>query len=448
MRERIEILLAAWGHFSYRHAWSLLVGVTLTVAAGATQLPKLTLDTSTESFLHEGDPLRVAYDAFREQFGRDDQVVVAIEALNIYTPAFLDRLRSMHEDIENEVPNLEEVSSLINARSTVGDGDRLIVGELLEDRPESPEEWAEIERLARANPMYRNLLVSEDGRFATILVRTSAYSSLDDAGDELSGFDEEESRGEVSRAFITGEENSAIVTALSAIQDRYDADDFRIYMAGTPVMIEAMQLSMRTDMARFGTLSMLVIAGFLALLFRKVAGVVLPMLTVILSVASTLSVMAAAGVPISLPTQILPSFLLAIGVGYAVHLLAIYYQQRRVGAEGEDAMAHALGHSGLAIVMTSLTTAGGLVSFAAAELAPIASFGIFAPLGVLIALLFTLVFLPALTAVFPMGSERGADGRSDDRISQRLLIHAGDFATSHAWSVTLATAGLAAIALL
>jgi predicted RND superfamily exporter protein len=98
--------------------------------------------------------------------------------------------------------------------------------------------------------------------------------------------------------------------------------------------------------------------------------------------------------------------------------------------------------------MTCLTTAGGLVSFAAAEIAPIADFGVFAPVGVVMALLFTGTLLPALTAVFPMREERGRAQRANLVFSQRLLVRTGDFATAHAPSITLVSAGLLCAALL
>jgi predicted RND superfamily exporter protein len=79
MRERFDRALAAWGHFACRHAWATIAIVLLAVAAIGWQLPRIEFETSTEGFLHEDDPLRVAYDDFREQFGRDDQVIIAIE---------------------------------------------------------------------------------------------------------------------------------------------------------------------------------------------------------------------------------------------------------------------------------------------------------------------------------------------------------------------------------
>ena len=96
---------------------------------------------------------------------------------------------------------------------------------------------------------------------------------------------------------------------------------------------------MREDMARFSVLAIVVVAFFLALLFRRVSGVILPIASVFVSVVSTLAFMGATRTPMMPPTQIIPSFLLAVGVGGAVHLLAIFYQARRRGATKADAAA-------------------------------------------------------------------------------------------------------------
>jgi predicted RND superfamily exporter protein len=139
------------------------------------------------------------------------------------------------------------------------------------------------------------------------------------------------------------------------------------------------------------------------------------------------------------PTQIIPSFLLAMGVGGAVHLLAIFYQARRRGDDEESAVSFALAHSGLPIIMTCLTTAGGLLSFVPAALRPISHFGAITPVGVLISLFFTLTLLPAMIAVFPM---RAATARRDNTVTQRLLLRVGALSTGHRGLVVAAWAAL------
>ena len=78
MRERIERALGAWGHLAYRHPWRIIVSMLVLVAIAATQLPKLQFDTSTEGFFREDDPVRVEYDVFRERFGMDTMILLAM----------------------------------------------------------------------------------------------------------------------------------------------------------------------------------------------------------------------------------------------------------------------------------------------------------------------------------------------------------------------------------
>ncbi|HEY0633932.1 MAG TPA: efflux RND transporter permease subunit, partial [Gammaproteobacteria bacterium] len=131
-----------------------------------------------------------------------------------------------------------------------------------------------------------------------------------------------------------------------------------------------------------------------------------------------------------LPTQILPSFLLAVGVGATVHLLAIFFRHYQKSHDKEESIAYTLGHSGLAIVMTSLTTAAGLASFAGTPVAPISDLGFFSAAGVLIALFYSLVLLPALLAIMPLKSAvtKGASARHERM--DRFLLAVADFAVN------------------
>ena len=121
-----------------------------------------------------------------------------------------------------------------------------------------------------------------------------------------------------------------------------------------------------------------------------------------LSLLTTMGVMALSGVPITIPTQILPSFLLAVGIGAVVHLLAMFFKHLNENGDKHKAISYSLGHSGLPIVMTSLTTAAGMLSFSTALIAPIADLGVFAAIGIMIALVNTLVLLPAILAISPI----------------------------------------------
>ena len=97
------------------------------VADHESQVTKLRMDTSFEALLHESDPIRLEYDAFRDQFGRDELIVVAVGSENVFAIDFLKRLQAIHGDLEAEVPYVERVHSLVNARHTRAEEDVLFV---------------------------------------------------------------------------------------------------------------------------------------------------------------------------------------------------------------------------------------------------------------------------------------------------------------------------------
>lgn len=447
MKDRIEAALGAWGGWVATHPWRVILFVLFLTGALGTQIQHFYLETSNDKFFHPDDPIRVQNEAFQDTFGRDSLVAVVMEPeTSVFDPAFLEVLRDVHQTIEDEVPLIVEVTSLWNVRETLGNEEGLEVRDFLEEWPETPEELADLEARALSNPLYRNFILSEDGRATMIVVETEVYSQLGEV-DALGGFEDESADvTEASRRYITGEEDALIVAAVEAVLERVP-DDVEVHVAGMTSFTTVLNRVMLPDMVKVTTLSILVVTVFLAALFRSVLGVALPLVTVLLSVFATMSTMGAVGIPIMAPTQIIPSFLLAVGIGGAVHLVAIFYQGLRRDLSRNEAIVHALSHSGLPILMTSLTTAGGLFSFIPAALAPISHFGIISPIGVLYALAYVLVFLPALLAVVPI-RRTSRDVEREDAISQHLLVATGRFSTRRpvlvlsVWGVVLVAASI------
>lgn len=448
IRDKIESRFEDLSRFLYRHHILVLVLMAIAIAAMVSRIPQITIDTSTEGFLHKNDPALNAYNAFRDQFGRDEMIMVAIKTDTIFKPAFLEKLRNLHVELRDNVPYIDDITSLVNARDTRGRGDELIVEDLLENQPKSALEMEQIRERALSNPMYKNLLLSENATFTTIVIQTQTYTSKGQSFDVLSGFEDTAINVNTEkREYLTDEENSETVMAVHRIVNKYDAPDFRIYMAGSPVVTDFLKRTMMRDMRKFLILATAAIAVFLFLMFRRVSGIVLPLLIVIVSLLSTLGLMAAFSVPIKLPTQILPSFILAVSVGDAVHILAIFYQQfSKNGGDKASAVHYAVGHSGLAVLMTSVTTAAGLFSFSTAKLAPIADLGIFSAVGVMLAFVYTLILLPPLLRLLPVRFTEKAREKPGKKTGA-ILSAIGRFATSHSWPIVIASIAVMAVSI-
>jgi len=438
----VERRFETLGHWVFRNRLKTLVVMLLLVAGLASQLRNITIRTASDSFFHKNDPVLLAYNAYRDQFGLDERIIIGIRTADVFKDDFLKKLRALHGDLEENVPFVDDITSLINARNTRGEAKQLVVEDLLERWPQNQTELDAVKARARSNPVYKNVLLSEDGTFTTIIIQLDTYSSVGAGDNVLDGFDDQ--TPPAPRKYLTDKENNKAVAAVRKAIARHKGPAFKVFLAGSSVVTSTLKRAMRRDMLRFIRLVVATIALFLLIVFRRVSGVVLPLVAVVLSVVCTIGLMPLTGTPIKMPTQVLPSFLLAVGVGASVHLLAIFYQRFDAGDNREKALAHALGHSGLAIVMTSLTTAAALGSFSMAEIAPIADLGKFAAAGVMISLVFTIVLLPALLSLCPLRPKKHrADGGKP--LMDRLLLATADFSVKHARAIV--ACGLALIAL-
>lgn len=446
---RSEAYLTAWGRLIVRNRWAAILIPALLTAFFASYLPQLVLDNSTEGFLHKDDPASIRYRVFRDQFDRDDRIIVALAPADVFDAAFVEKLRRLHIALENEVPYVEDVTSMFNARSTRGEADELIVEDLLDGwldewPADAKSQLAGMRERVLANPFYVNNLVSEDASLTTITIKPFTYSATNEV-DALGGFEDFDggADGSIDAAppeLLTAQENDELVAKLKDVLASYESANFPIHLGGALALTDHINRSMERDMGTFLVLSFVVMLGLLFALFGRLSGSILPIVVVGLSIASTVGIMILIDIPGSTAVQILPVFLLSVGVCDAVHILTIVYQRLRAGDDQDEAVVYAIGHSGLAVVMTSVTTAAGMLSFRSATMAPVAHLGTIAPIGVMLALAYTLVLLPAILAVVPLRPPKGDGQTSLSGALNRGLVRIGDFSGDHPWSVLAGTA--------
>jgi len=407
-RVKVEEKFIIYSGLITNYRFTTLFVLLMMVGALAINLPKITMDTSTEGFLFPDDPQILMYNDFRNQFGRDEKIIVAVKTKDVFDPVFLEKLFALHSELESDLPYIKEVNSLKNARKTTGTADALIVEDLFVDGiPRDQAQLESIKTYATGNRIYENLYLSEDGTFTTIMISTNTYTSVgEDSNDDAllsDGFDDDVmNESSTPQSFISVGETNELIFKMETILDRYRSDDFVIYDAGSPIVTKNLQSTLIADMSKFILYVIATIAFLLFIMFRRLSGIALPLLMVVLTLLSTVGAMALAGAPITSMTQILPSLLLAVGVGASVHLLAMFYHKYDETGDKNGAIAYALGHSGLAIVMTSVTTAASLSSFSISDIQPVANLGLFASLGVMVALVLTLGFVPVMLAILPI----------------------------------------------
>ncbi len=411
----------------------LMLAISFLLAA---QIPKLKLDLSAEGLLHEQDTSLIEYNQFRDQFGREGMIIIPIESQNIFDLQFLNKLKLFQDDIINNVPYIDDVTSLINARNTYGENDTLIVEDLFDNWPKNLNELNSIKESALSNELFNKTLFSEDLKYTAILIKTKAYSSLSSDVDIIAGIEEDISKemeiypkDTTTKKYITDMETNEAVKAIQSIAKKYDSSDFQIQIGGYPVVNYFLKATLTKEVGIFMGVSIVVICLLLYVMFRRLSVVVLTLSTVILSLISTFGAMALLHIPFKLPTQILPSFLITIGVADSVHIFRIFFMHFDKNESKKDSIVFAFGHSGLACFLTSITTAAALFTFITAKVDPVADMGVCASLGVMIAFFYTVILLPAAIAFIPIKVRDS--GNKINKLTERFLATLSRFNIKH-----------------
>ncbi|CAA0111107.1 Uncharacterised protein [BD1-7 clade bacterium] len=406
---KVENVFVAIGRKVIDHPKTALILFLLVFGSLLSQLPRLVIDTSAESFLRPDAKPILDYNRFRYEFGRDEFFVVMITGEDVLNLEFLEAFEALHHDLEMDVERVQSVESLVNVRSIYGEEDDLIAEDLLENMPQNQEELDVIVNRIRGKSIYYGRLINEKEDTAAIFVKLQPYIITDlPDGTQLTQ--------------NLSDELVAVGSAqIQAVVDNHKKNFAgEIHVGGTQALGAYLSGVIQKDFGTFTGVALLFVSVILAFLFRRVSGVLIPIAVMAFGIATTIATMPLLGYPMQITTSILPSFLLAVCIGDAVHLLTIFFRAYDGGKSKHDAILYALSHTGIAVLFTSMTTAAGLLTFSISEIQPVASLGIFAAIGSILAFLLTITMIPILLVLFPV-KHKPAASHDPDMIKPGLL---------------------------
>ncbi len=346
---------------------------------------RLEFDNSVENFLAKDNEERLIYTQFKDEYGLSEYFIILIQGEDIFSKEGSDKINHLENSIKEGVPYIKSVETIVNARYTSTNGEDILISSLFE----SGGTYKDIKNRALNTPFYQNRLINKDGTVTAVLVRMQPYikDSQNPGKFKLSLTDDGEWAMHQLRIVLNKEQNLF---------------NERLLLGGS--LASTLELSSLTkrDLFLFTVAALFLICVILFLVFRRLSAVILPILSLLSAVSITLSLMMLGHFPMMVSNSILPSFLLAVCVGDAVHLLQAFYSSLDHGISKKKSVANALRHSSPAMFFTTLTTSIGVSSFAMSDIASISTFGMFAAIGVWLAFINTVFLLPALIIVSPI----------------------------------------------
>lgn len=371
--------------------WIVILIVLGATVFFAVQLKSLVINSDILSTLPDDDPTALLYKEIGDQFGGNNIGMIVLETENVFTEEALLHIKNITESIEIS-EGVSTVTSLTNVIDIKSSEFGIEIGSLIDEYnfPSTGEEFDSLRRYISSKEMYKGSIVSEDGTACIIL-----FTILPDADMQS-----------------TAEQIKSKIISMGLPE--------KLYFGGLPFMLNDITELIVADMVWLIPIVFIVIALILIISFRNFRGMVLPLLIAGITVIWTLGFMSLTGYEITIISNITPVVLLAISSAYAIHVLNSVNLYSK--ANKENALMKAISYTLIPVVLASVTTAVGFLSFVfGAYLTMIRDFGIITAVGIIVALFLSTFFVPAVISVST--KNKIANNRPESRsiLSEKFL---------------------------
>lgn len=357
--------------------------------------PRLTLDPSTESLLPLDDSDRQVFERVRETFGDADAVLLSVRLDPLFTPEAMADIDELTKRLR-KLPGVKSVFSLGTAPNVLAQGEDLEVSTFTQQAARNPDAVKDFPEQIAANPIYRGVLVSDDG------VHTALAIGLDAQGETLFRTENYTRQFRELAQELTG--------------------STEVWLAGSPVVKAASTGAMLDTL----TFSLPMIYGIAVLMlylaFRSLRAIFAAVLTVSVALLWTAATAVSLGYSLNLVTLITPPLVITLGVAYAIHLLSDYFAEAATTPEERRKRALAvMGRVGIGLVLAGATTIAGFLALMPNGLPAIREFAALSSIGVCYLFVLILFFLPALLDTLRCGRQRRDwGGKFAERWADRL----------------------------
>ena len=322
-----------------------------------------------EGFYPVNDPVILDYKILEDEFGRDDNtILIGFKSDSLFTEKVLSDLYHITEEIK-KTDYLDRVSSIWSIDQIKSDGLNLTFEPYLEANKLPEYDFELLKKSMSRDPFLRGFLLNETGNATSIAVRIF-----------------EDDNTYVNR--------NLIIESITEVLDQYN-QTYTFHISGIPYFRSQYVNLLNDEIIWYITLSSIIIILLLWYLYRTIWGVLFPMLIVWGTLLLTIAFIHLSGGYLEIMSSTIAPILLCVGVADAVHMISKYDDSRESGMDKHSSILEMMMTLGSATFLTSVTTAIGFASLLSSTVVPMKMFGIYTAIGVLIAYVITITFLPA-----------------------------------------------------
>ena len=349
------------------------------------------LDASSETLLIEGDPDLNYLREITDRYGSKDFLILT------YTPnegMITDTSVNNLLSLKYKIQSLDWVHSVITLLDIplLSNSDAPLQ-ERLEDFKTLKDEDVDKQRGFQEildSPVFRNFVISEDGKTSGIIVNIKNNIPLKDIKNKTK--DEiEEYRDQIKK------QNRENILEIRDVIKSYE-DIGKIYLGGIPMIADDMMTFIKSDIVVFGIGVLLFIIATLWLVFRKLIWIIVPISSCFFSVIIMIGFLGILGWKVTVISSNFIALMLILTMAMNIHMSTRFLQIKNSSPSKTHFEILSLTTKKMfwPILYTVLTTVIAFLSLIFSEIKPIIDFGWMMTFGLITSFIITFTLLPTL----------------------------------------------------
>jgi predicted RND superfamily exporter protein len=372
--------------FATKRRWLVVAAALIITAVAASGVTQLAFSNNYRIFFSEENPDLLNFNAFQQTYSKNDNILFVLQPQegDVFTPEMAQVIERVTKEAW-QIPFASRVDSVSNFQHSWAEGDELTVGDLIRDGANlSPRDLAEKRDIALAEPLLYGQLVARDagasGVNVTLHFPEKRLTELPEA-----------------------------IAAAQAIADGIEADypGINVALTGIAALNNAFSAAGQSDAMTLIPIMYGVLLLVMVFTLRNLSGTLATLLVILLATVTAMGLAGHLGIrldPISLTAAIV---ILTLAIADSVHFLLSMRVLMQEGKTKREAIRESLRINFLAISVTSLTTIVGFLALNFSDAPPFWHLGNITAMGIAAAWLYSVSFLPALSALLPFRVKPG-----------------------------------------
>jgi hydrophobe/amphiphile efflux-3 (HAE3) family protein len=370
--------------FIYKYRLIIIL-VCLSIGIGSVLLiPHTEIDPEMRNYVPKSGKSRIETDKIESEFGVQDMVVILFSDSCIVNTDNLNQIKNIDRSI-SRINGISSRTSPFTVKSISSKEGMMLVDPLIKRIPSDTAEAKQLGRNILENRFARDIVVSSD------LTTASITATINNSATE-----------------------KETLQKIDSVINSYPGNA-KVIKGGLPYIRQSLVRYVTKDVAILIPAALIIMLFILKANLGSWWSVMLPFSVVLLTTAFSLALIPLAGWKMSIITLLVPVILIAVANNYGIYLVARFQELKRnqPGASIKELIRILIKSLNMPILFSGLTTVAGILGLLTHSIITAKQVGVLAAAGVSLALLISLLLIPAL--IFVSSSGLISNNRSKDR---------------------------------